>query len=186
MCDDCDDCDNYKQRATRLFIRDLHECRRRTKFYSENDNIMCHITEFQFLIVTQKSCGSIKIGYRISLGIFFNYYCSRKRGHIHPSASNKTRELGAIPKGESTSTSKQLKIPQYGNSSKHEPIVIKQHGPAIDITESDDLPDSLFYPTTQTIYESKQASNSMINLAPSQQPNLSSAESQEMIRSHSG
>ncbi|RGB42071.1 hypothetical protein C1646_684127 [Rhizophagus diaphanus] len=122
----------------------------------------------------------------ISLGIFFNYYCSRKRGHIHPSASNKTRELSAIPKGESTSTSKQLKIPQYDNSSKHEPIVIKQHGPAIDITESDDLPDSLFYPTTQTIYESKQASNSMINLAPFQQPSISLAEGQEMIRSHSG
>lgn len=122
----------------------------------------------------------------ISLGIFFSYYCSRKRGHIHPSASNKTRELRAIPKGESVSTSKQLKISQYDNSSKHEPIVIKQHGPAIDITESDDLPDSFFLPTTQTIYESKQASNSMINLAPSQQPSLSPVGGQEMIRSNSG
>lgn len=110
----------------------------------------------------------------ISLGIFLGYCCLQRRSHVHPSKSIKTREIRAIPKGESTSTSKQLKMPQSS----------KQHGPTIDITEAEDLPDSLF--ATQTIYESKHASSSMINLAPSQQPSQPTAESQEMIRSHSG
>ncbi|GBC00897.1 hypothetical protein RclHR1_00400011 [Rhizophagus clarus] len=126
----------------------------------------------------------------ICLGIFFSFHCLKKRGHIYPE-SKKSRAFRAIPKGEITSTSKQLKVPQYDNSTKHEQIVIKQHGPAIDISESDDIPDSLFYPATQTIYESKHASTSMINLPPSQQPNLSlsggsPSGGQEMTRSLSG
>jgi hypothetical protein len=121
----------------------------------------------------------------ISLGIFFSYYCLRKPGHINPE-SIKSRAIHAIPKGENISSSKQLKVPKYDNSSKNEQIVIKQHGPAIDITEPDDVTDSLFYPATQTIYESKHASSSMVDLSSSQQPNLPPPGGQEMIRSHSG